>query len=427
MGYFEIINASAPHIYHSALAFSPQESIVRKLYESHAHPLTRVVHGLPISWDENTTAAVRPHGIEVVAWSPCDGFIAITCENRTGIEILDSVTLQRLQTLEFPGAQHIPTTNEALIFSPDSRILTFLGKNALKRKLLVISWDLQTAGVASVINLKWQGSPEMIYGAPCITSLANGNMVGVRAWHPNGNRISIFDVASGVYINSHSPTNVIAHTNGIWAHGESLWFTTLGRTTITIWEVGFTSDAVPTKVKTLPFPGERFRSNFKQEPQEQVQFLPALCRLALVSEGEVVVWDAQNSKSLLYCTDATFYPRMSFSPDGRFFACSTTGTDVCLWKESPTGYTLHQTLTSSTTRSRPLLSTNGESIVVFGGSAIRLWHTKDSTTPLPVLQPKPNAPEISSWIFLLMGCRQWSRGSRVARLRFSTSSPVFRS
>ena len=64
-------------------------------------------------------------------------------------------------------------------------------------------------------------------------------------------------------------------------------------------------------------------------------------------------------------------PRMTFSTDGHFFACSTTRSDVYLWKETPTGYTLHQTLKSNTVRSRPLLSRNGESIALFGGSAIR--------------------------------------------------------
>ena len=72
---------------------------------------------------------------------------------------------------------------------------------------------------------------------------------------------------------------------------------------------------------------------------------------------------------------------MTFSSDGRFFACSTTGLEVYLWKESPTGYTLIGRLQSSATCSTPLLSPNGESIITFGGRAIQLWHTKDFTTP----------------------------------------------
>jgi len=342
-----------------------------------------------MSWDTNTAATTRPSDIEGAVWSLCDRFIAITWESET-IEVLDSVTFQRLQTLEFPRGQGQRTLIRALVFSPDSRVLTCFHKGFSKQKLSIVSWDLQTGGVASVINPRSQGSIKDMEGTPSITYSANGKMVAVRVWHLNGNHILIFDVASGVYIRTHSPTNVIAHTNGIWSHEESFCFTTIGRTAITIWEVGLAQYSMPTKVKTLPFPGGRFRSRLEAEPQEEVLFLPASCRLALVSEDKVVVWDTHNSKCLLYCADTRFYPRMSFSSDGRFFACSTTGIDVYLWKESPTGYILHQTLASGTIRSRPLLSTNGESIVVFGGSAIRLWHTKDSTTP-----PSTRTPQLA--------------------------------
>ena len=381
MGYFEVINSSAPHIYHSALAFAPENSIVRKLYESHAQPFIRVVRGLPVSWDTNTAATTRPYDIERAVWSPCNRFIAITWEDAT-IEVLDPVTLRRLQTLEFPPGLDSDTDIRALVFSPDSRILTCFQNGFLGQKLLVVSWDLQTGGVTSVINPRWRRIFEDIDGTPSITYSENGKMVAVRVWYLNDNHIFIFDVASGAYIRSHSPTNVIAHTNGIWAHGESFRFTTVHRTAITIWEVGFTRDSTPTRVKTFfPFPGRHFRSRLEVETQEEAQFLPSESRLALVSEDKVAVWDTHNSKCLLYCADTRFYPRMSFSSDGRFFACSTTGTDVYVWKESPTGYILHQILTSNTTRSRPLLSTHGESIIVLGGSAIRLWHTKVLTTP----------------------------------------------
>ena len=70
---------------------------------------------------------------------------------------------------------------------------------------------------------------------------------------------------------------------------------------------------------------------------------------------------------------------MSFS-DGRFLACSTTGSDIYLWKESPTGYALHSILASGTASSNPLLSQNGELILAFGGHTIQLWRTTGFTT-----------------------------------------------
>ena len=121
-----------------------------------------------MSWDANTAATTRPCGIDAAAWSPCDRFIAITWYDAKVIEVLDSVTLRRLQTLEFPQAQHISVEHMALIFSSDSRILTCFGQSyPPDRKLFVVSWDLQTGGVASVIKL--QGPHEDIAGTPSIT------------------------------------------------------------------------------------------------------------------------------------------------------------------------------------------------------------------------------------------------------------------
>ena len=376
-GYSEVINASASHIYHSALVSTPKKSIVREIYGSHADPFARVVHGLPMSWGANTAATTRPSSIRVAAWSPCDRFVAIAWFGTMEIEVLDSVTLQRLQTLEFLRGQRISVIHMALVFSPDSRILTCFGDNRTNYEQFVVSWDLQTGGVASVI--RWQGSIGRINGSPSITYSANGKMVGVRFWHrPASDTILVFDISSGVYMHSHSPTGSIPHANGIWTHGEFLRFATVGTKTITIWETRFATDALPTEVETLPSPEEYFRD--WDEEKYHVEFLHTPCRLALNFWGKVAIWDARNSKYLLYHTDTTYYRWMSFSSDGRFFAYSTRGPDVYLWKESPTGYTLHEVLTFKTETFRLFLSGDGRSIVAFGGPTIWLWRTKGFVT-----------------------------------------------
>jgi len=385
-GYFEVINSSAPHIYHSALAFAPQKSMVRGLYESYAHPFVRVVHGLPTSWNPNAAAITRRNTIRVAARSPCDRFIAITWSGAKTIDVLDSATLQRLQTLEFPQAQHISMERVALTFSPDSRTLTCFGPNSPPdQELVVVSWDLQTGGVAGVIRS--QGPHEAIKGTPSITYSANGRMIGVRCRYSTGaDAILVFDVASGIYVHSHSPTSSFAHTNDIWTHGESLRFITVGRDEITIWEVGFTSDAVPTEIKTFSAPED---ISFDDPEDMSVKFLPDLCRLAIDDGGDVIVWDAHNSNYLLRSMDTMFFSHMSFSSDGRFFACQTGGWDVYLWKESPKGYILHGILVYEGPNPIPLLSRNGESIVIYGCFTIRLWHTKGLPTPSPNFTTPP--------------------------------------
>ena len=106
-----------------------------------------------------------------------------------------------------------------------------------------------------------------------------------------------------------------------------------------------------------------------------------------------MVWGPRNSVSLLHETGASWYPMMTFSSDGRFFACSTTGLEVYLWKESSTGYTLIGKLQSNARRSIPLLSPNGESIITFSNRTIKLWHTKAFTSHSSILSHLPNSAE----------------------------------
>ena len=119
-GCFKTISTSSPHIYHSALVMAPKNSIVRKLYESHAQPFARVVRGVPMSWDASTAATSRSSALRLAVWSPCNRFIAIICAGDTApVDVLDSATLQQLQTLESP--QGMPTYFRALVFSQIGR------------------------------------------------------------------------------------------------------------------------------------------------------------------------------------------------------------------------------------------------------------------------------------------------------------------
>ena len=362
--------------------------MVRELYESHARPFIRVVCGVPMSWDASTAAATRSSLIGSVVWSPCNRFVAITCCEAGTVDVLDSTTLQRLQTLELPP--DVPTGLRALTFSPDSRVLSGITTAVdLGRGPFVVSWDLQTGGASSFIE--WQESTRYYTHVPSITYSANGEMVGVACYHNNyparGIDIFVYDVASGVPMHSHFLDDAVPLGEHIWTHGESLQFATVNTTTITIWEVGFVPGATPTEVETLPTP-----VGFGGGDSRCVQLHPAPCRVAFVSQGSLLVWDVQNSRYLLDCADVKFLPRMSFSSDGRFFACITTGSDIYLWKESPAGYMLHGTFTSNKIYSNPLLARNGKSIVAFGGTrTIQLWPTESLITPpsnIPIRTPQ---------------------------------------
>ena len=97
------------------------------------------------------------------------------------MEVLDSTTLQHLQTLESPQdvpTEGVPLGSREFIFSPDSRILTRLSGDYEDEEVFAISWDLQTGGVASVVGGK---KPTLEYEVTfiSITYSANGQMFGI--------------------------------------------------------------------------------------------------------------------------------------------------------------------------------------------------------------------------------------------------------
>jgi len=292
------------------------------------------------------------------------------------VEILDAATLVRLTILEFPVGDLGSTTR--LIFSPDGRLLTWSGSSEMgSERRKYISWDLQTGVAVSAV------SAEETFSYGPITYSACGTMFGVLSYIHGDLVISTYNVLSGTHICSH-PIYGGSVSNEIWTQGECLRFTTISLRCITTWETRFSSTYVPTEVETLSIPDNCHNPD---------SFLdhPTLPRLALVHKGRIRIWDTRDSRFLLDSSHAAWVPRshMSFSPDGRFFAYSYMTPErgsisIYLWKESHTGYVLHQKLTSDFMGITPLISPNGGAVIVFDGlsGVVQLWRTIDSTTSL---------------------------------------------
>ena len=387
---------------------SPKNSNVRKLYEPHAQPFVQIIHGLPESWNPYIAAISHPLEIEMAAWSLCNRLIAISPHFPMVVDILDSATLQRLQTLKPPP--EIPVAPQALIFSPDGHMLTCSGCNDNPHPSYqvahIVSWDLQTGGIVSSIehpNGNSAGKHQIAYSE-------SGRVVGVLYGSHAALVISIYDVVSGVYMHN---INCIPGGSDwlyprslecLWTHGEFLCFTTATPSSITMWEVGFTPEATPTQVDTLSI----LDNKYQLLHIKTVQIAPGSHRVTLSSHNrrgdKVCVWDTRGSKFLLHHRDFRYTDASitTFSSNGHFFACAATGSEVYLWKEHSTGYTLHRKLASGTVSPVPLLSPDGESIITFGGSMVRLWHTNNPlTTPFStgpqhtsdfVLEFLPNRP-----------------------------------
>ena len=356
--FFDLITASAPHIYISALPLSPRASMVREVYKRYQRPLARVVRGSFSLWEPVVATVYHQELDGTASWSPCNRFIAIASSG--AVEIRDAVTLSLLNTFESPS-----DSNPRLSFSPDSRFLTRFSRADL------VTWDLQTGGLVGVGAIL----PEGMYldrANFSSTYSADGKMLAVVCSDQDLENPSTF-IATHDFSATHTTLYRVSGghlISPIWTHGEFLQFATIKPGSITIQEVDFTLTQTPEVVESLPSPDEIADAGKLKESL----FLPTLSRLAVAFERALLVWDARDSKLLLGIRER-FPAEMSFSSDGRFFACGDLH-GVYVWKESPAGYVLHQKLAFSPYMG-PFLSPNGESIIASLQSAIHLWHTKD--------------------------------------------------
>ena len=352
--------------------------MVHKMYKQHARPSARVVYGLQASWDPVVAAAYDEDFSGKAAWSPCGRFIAVA--KSRAVEIRDAITLNLLSNFESPPDAW------ALSFSPDARFLTQFHCGTM------VTWDLQT-GVSVITASPEQPRLEGWDSSPAY-SMDGKMLVG-----------EYFDVDSKeTFITTHDFSTTRTHSyrvseghmiSLILTHGEFLQFATVKSGYITIWQVDFTFTYPPEVVESLPTPDEVTEA----EAFAQYVFLPTISRLAITLKDTLLIWDARDSKRLLKISSP--YPFwMSFSSDGRLFACVLQrrgNKGIHIWKETPAGYTLLHKLTYDSLRDcpKPLLSPNGESIILTTNSMTRLLHTED-----PLLSSRPT-PAMAQLAFIL--------------------------
>ena len=203
--FFEIIDVSATHVYHSALELSPLSSIVRGFYyHRQPCPLPRVVIGIPESWDPSTAISTKHSSYLSSTWSTCSQFIAAVTEE--AVEIRDGLTLKLLSTLQ--ATQVTTRFKYGIAYSPDGQSLACCSDTA------IIIWDAQTGGVVKEIVC------EVICSGLTLVWSLDGKTIGTLSWSAfETYPVFTYDVASGTTLSS----GILQSRDGpfLWAHDRT--------------------------------------------------------------------------------------------------------------------------------------------------------------------------------------------------------------
>ena len=353
--FFELIDISATHIYHSALELSPISSIVRKsYYYQRPLPSPRVVIGIPDSWDPTAVSTKHSYYLSST-WSPCSQFIAAVAGEV--VEIRDALTLEPLSTLQTEVAAKF---RQGLAYSPDGCSLAGCSYTA------IVIWDTQTGGVVKEIECGITGN-----GLELVWSL-DGKAIGTISPRVSGTiTVHTYEVISGTLQSS----NTVPSTRGthLWAHEKTFRVMTTADdrkgSVINIYEVGSTL----VKVEQFPF---RSRLAFGV-------FSPATYRISAFVVGDsnhdhkLLISDVRTSGALLQ--EAGRYWNLSFSPDGSLFS-AFAGDRLPIWRYTSGRYTRWREFRQApmSLQFSPTLS----SILGHAGALLHVLHLDYSTAAL---------------------------------------------
>ena len=385
--FFDVISQSAPHIYHSALLLAPKSSVVQKLYgQLTCSPAVRIVTGIPESWDSCSATLETIGVIRQTVWSPCGKFAVIFHRVDT-VGVWDSTTLERVSDLR-PPAMPVKATPLSLTCSHDGHLLACAYSPVQEHNLLVLPltfspmltfshrlsvctpphiviWDIQTGMVLNNIATWDLGKIIFSWDQTTITLIT-------RFDFHTYDRLNGEQVCEGELP---LPSNY--NLGACWVHKESLQFAISSKTgqehVISIQELQPTSNPPFHVVKSFSIPPQKGRFSFSQ----------LLFYASFVSQEEIVILDARDSKILFRANDVPSYGGVGdFSHDGTFYAFVEKERDIQILKHTSTGYVRWSSL-------RPRFSWDGFSwsptsisILCWGDSIIQLLHPENFHSPI---------------------------------------------
>ena len=351
--FFEVINVSATHIYHSALELCPVSSIIRDLYyHRRIVRWPKILSGTRDSWTKTIGISGKDGYDGSCIWSPCGQFVA--AQMGGAVEIRSQVTLELITTLH--PAETTPHLTGPLAYSPDGRSIACASDTA------IIIWDVQTGGVANEIE-------RSANHVSLVWSLDGRKICTINSEDRGAFIVHIYDASSGITLSS---STLLSRDNPhLWTDDGSFLVMTTARDifrgcTIDTFKVGSTL----TRIRSFTFP----------LAHEAVigSFSPTTHRISILDDNTLRILDIQSSEFLLY--EPLDYFFHNFSSDGNHFAAYHPAM-VYVWKYDSSHYVLlgkfqRESLSNLSLRFSPTLS----SILGCAEGTLWMWRLHELPT-----------------------------------------------
>ena len=353
--FFDVINVSATHIYHSALELCPLSSIIRKLYyHRRINCSPKVVVGTPDSWDQAIAVSRKDHHYGHCTWSPCGRFVAT--QTRGSVEIRNQLTLELITILQC--TETVPYLKGPLAYSPDGRSIACASYDA------IIIWDIQTGGVAKEIRCGANNS--------LVWSSDGGTLCTIHSESKATSTVHTHAISSGT--TSSLGTFESGSNPHLWTDGESFWIMT------TSMEGEYRTDSIDIlKVGSTLAKVQSFSPGLLDG--EIGSFSPATRRISISSDHRLRILDIRGpgpGNCLLDKTGDFFFH--CFSSDGSLFAASESDT-VHIWKYDSGYYVLRWELRCQGPPISPLrFSPTLSSILGNSRDILQVWRLHEPPT-----------------------------------------------
>ena len=175
--FFDVIEASAPHIYDSALLWSPASSLVRGLYRVQIPQEVKLFNAVEESWDACTREVqVADEQVDAIMFSHKDDLIAVA--NDTCVKIFEVMTGKGRGTFKSHAWY---SYSWSLAFSPDDTVLV-VGYTGGSMDV----WDLQTGGLVKCFRVeleRYRDPVTYVAFSPCGTMIASSKDYTIRIWN----------------------------------------------------------------------------------------------------------------------------------------------------------------------------------------------------------------------------------------------------